>query len=272
MSDWSSIGGALTKDEGGTDVANSRAVSLVGGTPANNKGVWKEFVASTAFDSDGIGISYGGGTEDKQIILDIGVGASSSEQVIVPDIHWAQGDRAILGYVVIPIFIPAGTRLAGRCQVSSAGGSIRVGIVLTRGGFPPSSPLAVVTNYGADAGDSGGEVIDPGGSANTKGSWVEMVASCEETRLLHMFIGQRANITTAVAHFLFDIGVGGAGSEKVIVENCHYRSGLDENIGPASRGPLLVSIPAGSRISVRAQSDITDATDRLMDIVLLGVG
>jgi hypothetical protein len=40
---------------------------------------------------------------------------------------------------------------------------------------------------------------------------------------------------------------------------------------PNTVGPLPVDIPAGTRIAARMQASITDATDRLMDVIVYGI-
>jgi len=41
---------------------------------------------------------------------------------------------------------------------------------------------------------------------------------------------------------------------------------------PPVLGPFPVAIPSGSRIAARAQCNISDATDRLFDVAVYGVG
>jgi hypothetical protein len=65
--------------------------------------------------------------------------------------------------------------------------------------------------------------------------------------------------------------VGGAGSEVVFLNDIRlFNSGLYNNFSPDHYGPLPVDIPAGSRISARAQCTGTDATDRLVDVIAHG--
>jgi hypothetical protein len=68
-----------------------------------------------------------------------------------------------------------------------------------------------------------------------------------------------------------DIGVGSAGSEQVLLGDMDLSASAgSDSIGPMAIG-VPVRIPAGTRLAVRAQSNITDATDRLFDAMLLGV-
>ena len=66
------------------------------------------------------------------------------------------------------------------------------------------------------------------------------------------------------------IGIGAAGSEKIVAADLTARSSsITDEVRPSFIA-LPVAIPAGSRIAVRAQCSITDATDHLFDIALYG--
>lgn len=88
------------------------------------------------------------------------------------------------------------------------------------------------------------------GSANVKGSWVEFVASTAFD-WNYIYIHSRV---TVVADNLYDVGIGSAGNEEVIIPNVmlNTRAGTaDRTISPFG---APITIPAGSRISIRLQS------------------
>ena len=146
-----------------------------------------------------------------------------------------------------------------------------VGVGLVGKGLEGVPPLSRCTTYGANETDSAGTTIDPGGSTDTKGSWTEVVSSTtNDIRWLIMALSHAANPTAAQARWLFDIAVGAGGSEKAIMENVQVTATWDESlIGSSISFPI--SIPAGSRLAVRSQSNIGNATDRLLDVVLYGI-
>ena len=86
-------------------------------------------------------------------------------------------------------------------------------------------------------------------------------------------IGNRSNAGAALAGFLVDVAIGGAGSEQIIIPNRPLvSSALNGEFTPHVLGPFPVTIPTGSRIAVRGQSTTNDASDRCFDVVVYGVG
>ncbi len=93
---------------------------------ANTWGAWTQIIAATARDYMGLFASYNAPARGA-FVLQIGVGAGGQEQAIIPS-HIAQFTNVQLsfgGQVIpfIPIEVPAGTRIAARCQTSGAASS-----------------------------------------------------------------------------------------------------------------------------------------------------
>ncbi|MBC7294469.1 MAG: hypothetical protein H5T84_10300, partial [Thermoleophilia bacterium] len=115
---------------------------------------------------------------------------------------------------------------------------------------------------GAATGTSSGTVVTADAAANTKGAWVELVAStgitCNELALYLLKI-------SAAANFLIDIGTGGAGAETVVLSNLHMSEG-----GPGRGGSVIalpITIPSGTRIAARCQASVGGSTCTLMGII-----
>lgn len=118
-----------TVDNYGFLTASSHGTVVDPGATANTKGAWAQLTASTTADIHGllIGIDSAGVTGSvgtrNTMLLDIGIGASGSEQVLIPNlilIH-QQNAGAINStwpdyFQMIPVQIPSGTRIAARCQ------------------------------------------------------------------------------------------------------------------------------------------------------------
>lgn len=114
---------------------------------------------------------------------------------------------------------------------------------------------------GADAAISNAKTV-AAGINNSKGSWVELIAST--TRDSHgLFVVLPSNENSN--DYLFDIGIGAAASEQVILENL-----LKSQRYSSYFYQFGLWIPAGTRLSARAQSSIIDATDRLIDVIIYG--
>ena len=113
------------------------------------------------------------------------------------------------------------------------------------------------------SGNDYGDVITHSGSANTKGSWVELIAST-----WFQACGMFVSIDQGSNPFLVDIGIGGSGSEKVLLQDIpHDPSQKTAYTGPAFYIPCR--IPAGSRLSARQQNNNTLGTCTVR-LVLVG--
>lgn len=92
-----------------------------------------------------------------------------------------------------------------------------------------------------------GVAVGPSGVANTKTGWTQLIASTKyETSMLGLIFRP----TSSLGDMLFDIGIGAAASEVVVIPNI-YVSGAgvlsNQNIW------LPISIPSGKRIAARMQ-------------------
>ena len=173
-----------------------------------------------------------------------------------------------------PVHIPAGTRISAR-QQGKAGSSITYIEIYCLGSnnYLSIPQQSKITTYGADESDSGGVSIDPGGTANTLGAYSEITASCGNIKSFFFAVGQQVNTARTDAYFHLDISVGAAGSEVVVLPGYTLLadSGLDM-VSPVWSPIFPISIPAGTRISARASCSINDATDRLIDLIVYGIG
>jgi len=190
--------------------------------------------------------------------VDIGIGGSGSEVVVAQQLM-ASGATATEGghHYLIPCAIPAGTRIAARGQ-GSASDTCYVSIVLFDAGFSGEG-CAGVDAVGFQAGTTVGSSIVPSASANTKGSYTQLVAatSADYDGFYLSFNNVKASVTNA--YYLLDVAVGALGSESVIVPNIVLTPG-GMITSPGSTGPFWINIPAGSRIAARAQASSASAT------------
>lgn len=254
------------------EVTGSTTGTALTVSSTNTKGGWQQLSSSTAFPAEGLLVTADLGTAGSpQALIDIGIGAASSERVVVPNLAFSSR----LGHpqsIWLPVAIPSGSRLAARCQCNSTTNVPR--IVVTIMGTNPSglSGFGRMTAYGVDTSDSGATVVDPGASANTKGSWTQIVASTtNECRMLLIAITARGNSAMVDAGWLFDFGIGSGGSERILVPDQYAGAQTASDVvTPSFIGPLPVSIAASTRLAARSQCSSTDATDRLLDVAMYG--
>lgn len=247
---------------------------------ANVKHSWYELSASSPFDASGIIVHashYSGFNANNSAghLIDIGIGAAGSEIVLIPDLMFsAQPFGKDSPAYYFPISIPAGSRIAARQQCSAASSdAVHVMAHLLRG---PKLSAGKVEACGVVTADSGGTSIDPGATANTKGSYTTLIASTAfDYKGIIMAHGtQQTDRQTYHISWLTDLAVGPAGSEQIVFGDWWtFIDGSDNNTPGNTQTPFIpLTIPAGSRLSARCQSNQVAATIRLIDVAVWGVG
>ena len=262
--------GGLIESALGVVSGSSVNVIVFANSTANTKGAWAEIHASTPYPIEGFWLSldYGNNTANRDQLIDIGIGASGSEVVLVSNIYGTY-DAGSTHLYYIPLSVPAGTRISARSQ-SNSNRQAGVQIIPNYGSFYNLPTYGRATTYGENTTDTGGVEVDPGGTVHTKGAWVEITASTTyPIKGLTIHTGSKFNGTMVAASWLLDLGVGAAASEVIQIADLSMQSSASETMQPHG-GTLSCAIPAGSRIAIRAQSNINNATDRLFDATLIG--
>lgn len=265
------VGGGSCSGTTTSNNVTSGVRAVAAAASANTKGAWVELIASTAEDYDAILVHYAAATSNVSYLVDVGIGGAGSEVVIAANIHTSIGNNSS-EWFVIPRAIPAGTRISMRCASSTLSSQVRGGIVGVKGGwFTPQGGGDVIT-YGANAADSGGTPVDAGATANTYGAWAQLTASTgADVKALCVKTGGINNTTPTTGQGLLQIGVGAAASEQPLFEIPFNMGTTIDNYGPMPPFWFPVSVPAGSRLAARVMMTVTDATDRLMDVVAYGL-
>jgi len=270
MPDWSLLGGG-GRFESSPVGNNSESIRLTANAVANTKGIYREVIASTSMDAVGLEI-FLNPRQTAAFLVDIAVGAVGSEQIILSNLMVGGSSLGTADRLIVPILVPSGSRLSARCQASTGSRTFWVNVVIYGKSFQSSAPLERMTTYGANTADSGGVAVDAGAVANTKGAYSEVVAlASNEIKMLWMMVGTGDNAALSGGRFMFDIAVGAGGSEQIIIPDLPVTSvsGADSLL-PFLSGPHPSRTPSGTRLAVRSQSNITNATDRIMDVAIYG--
>jgi hypothetical protein len=252
--------------------ASTNYTSVISGA-ANTKGSWTQVIASSAKDICGLllGSEYVGDV----CAIDIGIGGAGSETVLVPNVLFPEtaGGRTDQS-VFIPIFIVAGTRVALRTQTPGGGLAAPLAAILLQQprdpnifpprGFPTLS-FGAAENAGFVSGSTTGTTLTAAGSAHTKGSWTQLLAST--ARRCGWLLVSILNANMVDCRYLIDVGIGGAGSEAVLIPDllAGYSS---TNWTVLFSFPVM--IPPGSRIAARCQASTANKTIQV-SLVLLEV-
>lgn len=252
-------------------VAYEGSATATAAGSTNTKGSYTTVVASTSMDATGILISSETTNVSVSHLIDIAIGAAASEVVVLP--NWLMNSApGINHWIYIPVNLPAGSRISVRNQGSTASAAIVVAAHLVRGSLFSAPNAGRIVDYGTVTATSFGTSIDPGAVANTYGSWTQITASTtEDISAIYLQLGHHNNSAPQLidsAGFRMDIGVGAAASEVLAWGPISFGSYTNGAYGPMSNLWFPISIPAGVRLSVRARTTTTDATDRKFDIAI----
>lgn len=269
--------GALVSSNGDTSATTRGGTILTcadGAGSENVKGAYSEVFSATPFATSWIAVeaegsgTYGG----ERILLDIAVGSGGSEQVIIADLQAnVPKVQGIPCRYLFPLQIPAGSRVSARFQAHDGfAQTLSVHVTLIGSGVASPCSAFAVDSYGDTAG-SVGTNIDPGGTAHTKSSWVEITsATLRPINWLTLSIMQTDTTHAASVRFLIDIGIGGSGSEVVLIGDILAAADTVADFPVPSVFQWPVFIPAGTRLSVRHQSSTTTDGDRDLYVKLYG--
>lgn len=262
-------------DEHAVVASDSTMIDVDPGTSANTKNTtYTELVASSEFDADGLWVTFAvpaNEDEDAVNLCDIGIGAVSSEVVLIPNLiaTYGAGRRCTGEATFFPVHVPAGSRLVARGQSNSTTKNFEVGVRLVHHGYLYES-FTDVESLGEDLGDSGGKEVDPGTTGNTKGAWSSMGTPTIEPKLLVLMNATAsANFSLRDARFLFDVGVGA--TPDIIMENLAFTTDSNPDMPfPRSFGPFPYT--SEGELQIRAQTQITNDSDRKMDFIAYVIG
>ncbi len=273
MADWSTVGGSEVRSETfSLDTAASKGQQITSGGTANTKGSWTEMIASTSFDYEKLVLNLSSFSGEH--LIDIGIGAAASETVIIPNILFAVlgvVTGRISDYIEIPISIPAGTRISVRSQADGVSKIFRISAIGFSGSFLNPVGISKIVAYGPDTATSGAVTIDPGATANTKGSYVEITSSTnEDLKGFYLALGDNRVLQSSDSGYLIDVAIGAASFEQIILAD--YSVMFQGNIkeGHPFSPFFPIQIPLGTRVSVRMQAQSNASPSRLKDVAIYG--
>lgn len=265
---------ALSVPRGSSTISTT---TITASAVANTKGTWTELVASTSGKVTYF-VMYIAATQApgaaSSVLLDLGIGSLASEVTIIENMlaGCTYGTNIALARpVMLPLHIPAGTRIAARCQSDLALKTCLLALDLYGGeSFEGPVPFQRVSSYGPNTATSKGVVLTAGGTNNTKGAWVELTSSSLVPHSMAFVLLQpNGRVITGTENWLIDIGIGGAGSEAIVEPDWPLRYESDESLrtyGVLLRLPL--EIAPGTRVAIRGACNTANLT---LDAALYGL-
>jgi hypothetical protein len=135
------------------------------------------------------------------------------------------------------------------------------------GGFQIGYDVCNGNSMGAVVASGDGTAVAPSASANTKGSWVQMVASSASDIVCLSIYVHWFSVAGADQNLSFDIGVGAGGSEKIIIPDVNFCA--KSQFGSYIYGAHFpIQIPAATRVAVRCQCNL--ASGDTPNVLLVG--
>jgi hypothetical protein len=274
MADWGTVTAQGQAWEQGGSATGTSLASTVATNGAHGKGTYVELVASTARDAEGFWLNIvGANNNGVNALVDVAIGAASSEVVIVSNLYVYATGVQIGDCIYLPVRIPAGSRVAARCQTNVSARSLLMQVLLAGSPFVATPGLSRSETFGAVTASTDGTSIDPGGAANTKVVTELASATVIDAKAVLLCIKNNDQALLANTGWLVDLCVGAGGSEVAVIENLQlYATTSNDEFPTKTFGPFFCGIPAGSRLSLRAQCSATDAGDRVLKAVAVLFG
>lgn len=234
------------------------SITLTANATPHTKGAWTQLFASTPFDAFWVSVEFAdlaAAATITSMLVDIGLGPAGSEQVLIPNLlaGAAAWNRYMGKVALLPVYVPAGSRVCARAQ--AAIGSDTAYVAMSLYGDPAGASEGQNTGvyaYGIDVANSRG-VLVPSGSV-----WTEVVASTSaDHRRWFALVDQGGRASLSYGSWHLDVGIGPAGGERAIGTWRFSTEGATEHVmGMAPCVPVHQPVPAGSRVAVRSAEAI----------------
>jgi hypothetical protein len=267
-------------DAGSVTSSASNGTVVIGSTTTTYaKALWTQIIASTVYDSSWIRITIAGeGQSGRQIAVDIGIGSSGNEVVIISNLGMGSYGTQQVSYM-FPFSVPLGTRISARLSSSLLTDNAQVvQCTLFADRYMSPGVVSAIDTYGFNNTTNLGQAVDPGGTANTKGSYAQITAGTSNDIAGFMLMfdtqGQSTPSTNHVVDWLVDLAIGGSGSEVIFLPNwlqIAYCWSAKNYFANGVTPYIPMQIPAGTRIAARAQCNTNASPERVFGLTLYGV-
>ena len=258
------VSNAPTQDNFTAGVLATASIgTLITGGAANTKGSpWTELITSANFDVYGFVLVFTGSALTGNLInqlVDIGIGAAASEQVLVPDIvagSFPTGGNGI-SPLFFPMYIAKGTRISARMQDAVGADTVSVGIVLYGGGdfSPPWPTFEKAVSIGTTAANSQGTVHTAGNAAFS--AWASIGSTLTQDIKGFLPTMQVNNAVTVARAYVAEFGVS-----STRFAGWHFITSSAEDVNQMPGIPHFQLVPSGSQMQIRAKCNAVPDTNQ----------
>lgn len=249
---------------------------LTGGAANTKASTYTTLIASLGFDATLVVIAVSNSfvsATDTSTLVDIAIGASTAETIIIPDLlaGWAGGanEDGHPRHYIFPLYIPSGSRISARCGGTQASQTVSVALQVY-GGMGDGEDWwcgEQVIAYGINSGSSKGTSVTPGVSS-AEGSWTSIGTTSQDHQVIVPGM-QLADTNTVSNGICLDVGIDTT-STAILRENLRALTDTTERL--AQMGvwwPLYNPIPSGSVLAARAS--VSSGTADTLDVALYGI-
>lgn len=244
--------------DGAAEATTSGATVTPSGT-ANTKGAWSQLTGSLTRDCQALLVMVNPASALIDGLVDIATGAAGSEQAFLHDIPAPRHGSSPMWYpYLFPVSLAGGVRVSARAQLSTASTSALA--VILHGiseGFQSPSGLSRVATLGSIAATTSIGATLPSLGVNTKTAWTQIGTTVSACQALLVSLSTFAGASGAAPTVMFDIGIGAAGSEQPILTDVALGNTGAASVVIMTNLLLPIALPAGTRVSVRAQGGST---------------
>ena len=276
MSLGSSVGGAAFALESGFDLSTTNFTLITNGA-SNTKGAYVELLsaANNVISSNRVIVCVGdkGNAQLNTFLIDLAIGSAGNEVNLIENMMCRTSSTSTAHWFLqfdFPISIPKNVRISARCQAPGSSRVIGAYIIRLSDYINQDIGLSLSDTYGAvTSSATAGTTVAANTTINTFGSWVEMTASTVNDLSGFLVSAMRIAATYMNQVITYEVGVGSAGNEETIFSGQSVFQNTNET-GKGFVSPFVgVEIPAGSRIAIRAQTDLSNTAGDL-DYIIIG--
>ena len=269
--------GASRSQTAGYQSATTLGTTVTAPGAANSKGAWTAITVGFGFPCAALMIDLQNepGSGDSVQLVDIGYGGSGAQVVIVPNLLMTRPTSVIGSRSKLLVPVGFGTDNVWARYQSSGTAPVLTAQLTAFGdpGMPLGAPPMMFDDYGTTTGSSKGTDVDPGGTANTKGSWVSLGTTTYASRSIIVQAAFYQSMTGNSVSGRLDLAMDVSGTKTILLADHPFGTVGASGSATVTAQPsiwLPLSIPAGAALYARTACNINTATSRVPTVSVLG--
>lgn len=247
--------------------AGTPGVTITANASANVKGSYAT-IGTPTFDYNAITlIMRGAGTGNPmRFLADLALGATPD--VVADNLLFHHDRNNEASVYCLPLFCPSGVAIKARIQASTGSETMSATLIGHSIGPTWTRGASMIVACGADTANTAGTQMDPGGTANTLGTYATLSSGLNQDAFAYLLAISKRDVVNTDVSWICNIGLGA--TPDVIGQIPLYVDNANDTPDPKVYGPVMQSIPRAVAIKSAVQCSITTATERLIETILYG--